>query len=232
VPPSKTYDKRLLNGLFRPIEKSEAEEEAFQLATQAHERDPQNNPKPPAAMNYDFYLNDSAESAEKFRQKFDVDNPKHDDDTLYTHKSRNGPNFQFSRIRAYETAQETELDHVTKYDDEVILAYNENARDRAVYFYPVMQRSTIRPQRTKNIQRTIGVADTQEQIVDQLDITVNEPTDELKDYMEKYKEQPYGFDDPQEDEPPQENRAEERATNGRAAEHSDEDLDADGDEEE
>lgn len=193
VPSSKAYDKRLLNGLFRPIEKSEAEEEAFNIALQAYEHDPQNNPKPTTSMNYDFYLNDSLDAADKFRQRFDVHNPNHDDDSLYTHKNNDGPNFQFTRVRAYETAHEVELNHETKYDEEVVLAFNNDATvdQKAAYYYPVMQRSTIRPQRAKNIARTIGGAEIQDQVIHQLDVTVNDPDDSLKQVMDGFKDHPY-----------------------------------------
>ncbi|RYP64690.1 hypothetical protein DL771_008647 [Monosporascus sp. 5C6A] len=255
VPPSKTYDTRLLHGLFRPIEKSDAEEEAYQLALQAHERDPQNIPKPAPAMNYDFYLNDSADTADKFRKRFDVDNPDHDDDSLYTHRDKDGrPNFQFTRVRAYETAQETELNHDSKYDDEVIIAFNDDTMDqKAAYYYPVMQRTTIRPQRTKNIARTIGIAEMEEQVVHQLDVTVGEPDYQLKQVMESFKERPYGPEEDEDDaaaaatdEPSQSQQQQQRdgsadadadaAANGgsparQRSPEEDEDQDAEGDDE-
>ncbi len=252
VPPSKTYDRRLLNGLFRPIEKSEAEDEAYQAALQAHERDPQNNPKPPSSMNYDFYLNESVDTADRFQQKFDVDNPDRDDDSLYTHKNNDGPNFQFARVRAYETAHEVELNHDTKYDEEVILAFNDGpvVGQKAVYYYPVMQRSTIRPQRAKNIARTIGVADVQDQVIDQLDVTVSDPDSQLKQVMDGFREHPYeqpyggdeeaGADEAAADGPSQQSRngngdAGAAANGGSPARQrspeEDEDQDAEGDEE-
>ncbi|KAI1082272.1 RNA polymerase II-associated [Whalleya microplaca] len=249
VPPSKVYDKRMLNGILKPISKSDAEEAAFQAALHAYERDPQNNPKPANLMDYDFFLNDTAASAEKFRQKFDVENPDHDDEGLYTHKSGAKPNFQFPRIRAYETAQESELNNQTKYDEEVILAFNEDEMidQKAVFYYPVMQRSIIKPQRTKNIARTIGVPDmVDEEIVDQLDVTVEDPTDEIREWMDLYKEHPYGKEEAVEDEQQQQQQSEqqngnangngdaERETNGGRSQQpvsDDEDQDAEGDEE-
>ena len=197
VPPSKTYDERLLRGPFRPIEKTEAETEAYDAALQAHERDPQSVPKPTNSMNYEYYLADSTSVADKFDQRFDVSNPDRDDDNLYTHKNAKGPMFQFNRIRAYETAQETELDKDTKYDEEVVIrfSYGSDAAtggdQKAAFYYPVMQRTTLRPQRTKNIARTIGAAVDEETGVAQLDVTVNEPPEHLKQIMERYKENPY-----------------------------------------
>lgn len=256
VPPSKTYDRRLLNGLFRPIEKTDAEDEAYQLALQAHEHDPHNNPKPASSMNYDFYLSDSVDTADKFRQKFDVNNPNHDDDGLYTHKNSDGPNFQFTRVRAYETAQEVELNHDTKYDEEVVIAFDHDAGQKAAYYYPVMQRSTIRPQRAKNIARTIGLAEIQDQdqVIHQLDVTVSDPDDQLKQVMDGFKEhpyeQPYGGDDEEDEgaagagagagaggEQSQQNGGGDANNGGstparqRSPEEDDDDQDAEGDEE-
>jgi RNA polymerase II-associated factor 1 len=198
VPSSSTFDTRLLSGLFKPIERTQAEEAAYDAAMEAWNRDPNNNPKPANLMNYDFYLPQTTLTADRFRAKFDVENPEHDDDELYTNKNESGPCFQFSRLRAYETAQEQELDHQTKYDEEIILWYNDDTHgisQKAVYYYPVMQRSTIRPQRTKNINRTtVGLVDEEEQVVDQLDITIEEPSGEGLEAMLKYKEMPYGFE--------------------------------------
>lgn len=235
VPPSKAYDKRLLSSLFRPIEKTEEEEVALAAAQQAYERDPQHNPKPSSAMNYELYLADTANSADKFRQRFDVNNPDRDDDSLYTHKGSAGAHFQFSKVRAYETAQETELEHDTKYDEEIIMGFENGGSSDAkgVYYYPVMQRTIIKPQRTKNIARTIGVALAEERLVDQLDVKVNEPTDEVKAQMEAYRDDPYNHQAVEAEH--EEVQEEEHGLNGGATQpvhdpSEDEEQDADGDE--
>ena len=198
------YDNRLLSGLFRPIDRTAAEEAVYEEAVLAHEQDPYNNTKPQNLMNYDFYLGHSGATGDSFRRKFDVENPNRDEEALYTHQADTGGCYQFNRLRAYETAQETELDHPTKYQQEIILAYHDDdsfPRQKAVYYYPVMQKSTIRPQRTKNIARTVGVADEGEQIVDQLDVTVADPTEEMREAMLKYRTHPLGWeqDDAEED---------------------------------
>ncbi|KAF4453334.1 DNA-directed RNA polymerase II regulator [Fusarium albosuccineum] len=202
VSSSSEYDKRLLSGLFRPIDRTAQEEEAYEAALAAHEQDPENNPKPQNLMNYDYYLAQSGGAGERFRRKFDVENPDHDDEELYTHESDAGGCFQYNRLRAYETSQETELDHSTKFEEDIILAYNEDTfypNQKGVYYYPVMQKSVIRPQRTKNIARKIGIAE-EEQIVDQLDITVEEPTEVMRDAMKQYRENPLGWGQGEEEE--------------------------------
>lgn len=197
VPASTTYDTRLLSSVMRPIEKSAEEEAAYAAASEAHEQDPQNNLKPPTSMNYDFYLADSVKSAENFRKMFDIHNPGRYNESLYTSSNQAGPNFQLSRLRAYETSKETDLDHERKYDEEVILAFEDGSSggQKAVYYYPVMQRSTIKPQRTKNIQRTIGVGPEEEQIIEKLDMTVDDPDEETKGDMDRFKENPYSYEE-------------------------------------
>ncbi|KAI0127787.1 RNA polymerase II-associated [Xylariales sp. AK1849] len=242
------YDSRLLNGIFKPIERTENEEAVIRAAQEAHERDPKNNPKPSDSMHYDFYLNDGESSAKKFRQRFDVDNPERDDDGLYANKrDAAGPCFQFSRVRAYETAHESELDHRSKYDEELILAFHDqdsSLHQKAAYYYPVMQRSQIRPQRTKNIARKIGITDEDEQIIDQLDVVIDQPTEDIKESTERFKHDPYCLEDAEEEEEEVAATGEEvvhqdgsanggaEETNGRSrSPGSDEELDADGDEE-
>ncbi|PON28030.1 hypothetical protein TGAM01_v203167 [Trichoderma gamsii] len=205
VSSSNEYDNRLRSGLFRPIDRTAAEEAALEAAMEAYNQDPVSNPKPANLMNYDFYLGQSRADADRFRRKFDVDDADRDDDDLYTHRGDTGGYFQFNRIRAYETAQETELDHPTKYEDEIILSTNEKDTDssqKAVFYYPIMQRSTIRPQRTRNIARTnYGLAEDDEpQVVDQLDLTVDDPTEEMRAAMKMYARHPMGWEQDEEEE--------------------------------
>ncbi|KAI1640910.1 RNA polymerase II-associated [Biscogniauxia mediterranea] len=242
VPPSRTYDTRLLSALFRPAEKSKEEEDAYEAALQAYHRDPINNPKPPSSTNYDYFLTDSVETAERFRKRFDVENTDHDDDSLYT-KGGARPCFEFPRVRGYETAQEVELDHATKYDEELLITFSsdEMVDQKAAYYYPVMQRSTIRPQRTKNIARTIGIGygGADEEVLDQLDVTVEDPNENLRRQIARYRDEPFGFQTEEDLEQQQQQQHEQDAgqeTNGharhQAAEDSDdEDQDAEGDEE-
>lgn len=198
VASSSEYDKRLLSSFFRPIERTEAEEEAYEAALEAHTIDPENVPKPQNFMNYEFFLPHNKATATNFRRKFDVNDPDRDDDSLYTHEADTGGCFQFNRVRGYETAQETELDHSTKYSHEILLSVNDEEaypRQKAVYYYPVLQKSTIRPQRTKNIARTVGVADEDEKIIERMDVTVQDPEEEMLESMKKYKENPLGWEE-------------------------------------
>lgn len=211
VAASDTYDARLLAGIFKPIERTAAEEQLYEAARQAWERDPA-LPKPSQMMNYDLFLPADTRTAENFLARFDVDNPSRDDDSLYT--DGHASHFRFPRLRAYETAQEKEMDHDNKYAEEVILAFrddesgppknrSDDSAQKAVYYYPVMQRTTIRSQRTKNIARGVKLArvgpggsqlpgEEEEAHLDELHVKVDDPSPELRAELERYKAQPVG----------------------------------------
>lgn len=237
------YDTRLLSGIFKPIERTAAEEQMYETARAAWERDP-NMPKPSQMMNYDLFLPLDARTGEKFRTRFDVDNPDRNDPSLYTCPEAGG-SYRFPRVRAYETSQEKEMDHENKYDEEVILAYrgdeaqskgrSDDSAPKAVYYYPVMQRTTIRSQRTKNIARTIGIADEEETHLDELHVRIDDPDEDLKAELARYKAQPIGdlveeeedegVDGPRDSVSPAPNGA-------RAGRDEEEEQDAEGDEDE
>ncbi|GAW19279.1 hypothetical protein ANO14919_087650 [Xylariales sp. No.14919] len=245
VPASGVYDKRLLNAVIKPGTLSEEVETAFKLAKQAHERDAVNNPKPVNPQTYNYFLSDSLETSEKFNQRFDPLNPNHDDDDLYTSKNSDGHGcFQFRFVRTYETKDEVELDNATKYDEELLLAFNndEMMDQKAVYYSPVIHRVVMKPQRSKTIYRNAGLAEDIEEIPDRIAVTVNDYDDKTRGIMDKWKSDPYKdpFESEQADgddegEKPEQhddvvnNHSEEEEV---AQQDSDEDQDAEGDEEE
>ncbi|KAF9874154.1 hypothetical protein CkaCkLH20_08526 [Colletotrichum karsti] len=227
------YDRRLLSGLLRPLDRSADENEAYQAALEAHERDPARFPKPKNLMDYSFFLPATTKTGDNFRAKFDPENPDHDDDALYTNKSQGSDGFfTFHRLRAYETTKEVELDHNTKYDEELILAFNDEpsaGKQKAAYYYPVIQRTTIRPQRAKNIARTI----TQEedvQAVSEVEVSICDPKGTTRENMKRYREKPIGFVE-EEQEQEQEQAAEGNGEGAAPGTPSDHEQDANGDEE-
>ncbi|KAI0406712.1 RNA polymerase II-associated [Xylaria palmicola] len=245
VPASGVYDKRLLNAVVKPGTLPEDVETAYKLAKQAHERDPTNNPKPTNPQTYNYFLSDSLETSDKFSRRFDMLNPDHDDDSLYTSQNSEGQGcFQFRFVRTYETKDEVELDNSTKYDEELLLAFNNDDMldQRAVYYSPVMHRVVMRPQRSKTIHRNAGLTDDFEEIPDRLAVTVNDFDEKTRTTMDKWKSDPYKdpFENEQADGEEGAEEAEQRedAVNGHGEEEgaarqdSDEDQDAEGDEEE
>ncbi|KAI1110006.1 RNA polymerase II-associated [Nemania sp. NC0429] len=244
VPASGVYDKRLLNAVIKPGTLPEETETAYKLAKQAHERDPTNNPKPANPQTYHYFLSDSLETSDKFNKRFDVLNPDHDDDGLYTSHNSDGQGcFQFRFVRTYETKDEVELDNSTKYEEELLIAFNndEMVDQKAVYYSPVIHRVVVKPQRSKTIHRNAGLADDVEEIPDRLAVTVNDFDDETKATIDKWKTDPYK--DPFSSEQADEDDGGEKpdqlgdVVNGHveddadALQDEDEDQDAEGDEE-
>jgi RNA polymerase II-associated factor 1 len=174
VPPSNVYDIRLDSGLLRPLQPSDEKVRAREDAIAAYERDPERNPFPEPEQDYEFYLMDTVNDAANFKRKYDMMNPDKDDDDLYTHQNEAMYKcFRFKRIRAYETAA-TAGSQETKYDEEIVISVNDGTdgiHQRAAYYYPLIQRSTIRPQRKKNIDRQrYGFADQGNEDADMIDI--------------------------------------------------------------
>ncbi|KAK3505230.1 RNA polymerase II-associated [Neurospora crassa] len=219
---SDKYDPRMLAGILKPIERSEAEEQAFQLAQELHNEDPQNHPAPSSMMNYNLFLPSDAKESNLFRARFDVDNPDRDSEGLYPHKDGKGPHFVFPRLRPYETSAETEYDHDTKYNGEVILAFRDDVGEgdsttdqRGMYYYPIMQRSTLRNQRTRNIAQKI--ADDSERFPDELHVTIDEPHEGLKADIKQFELNPIGYSGVSE-----EYQEEQTEQQGQAEHHDDE----------
>ncbi|KAJ2978002.1 hypothetical protein NUW58_g7634 [Xylaria curta] len=245
VPASGAYDKRLLNAVVKPSTLPDETEAAYKLAKQAHERDPANNPKPANPQTYNYFLSDSVRTSEKFNQRFDVLNPDRDDDDLYTSRNSEGQGcFQFRFLRTYETKDEVELDNATKYDEELLIAFNndEMLDQKAAYYSPVIHRVVMKPQRSKTIHRNAGLADEAEEIPDRLAVTVNDFDDKTRSIMDKWKTDPYKDPFPSDQADGEEGGGEpeqrEDAINGHDdveeahKQQSDDDQDAEGDEEE
>ena len=89
------------------------------------------------------------------------------------------------------------MDHWSKWADEVIMAYRDDDRvvgGKVLWYYPIMQRSKIRNQRSKNIARTVGVEVPDEHLrYEELRITVNDPAEDVVALLKQLQEQPIGY---------------------------------------
>jgi RNA polymerase II-associated factor 1 len=205
VPPSTTYDIRLENSLLRPVPPTDEEQAAKNAAREAHERDPERVPPPDETIEYEFFLTETPEEALTFKRKFDVFDPEKDDEELYPNKTNAGTGcFRFKRIRAYESAHQTGS-IFDKYDDEVMIAVHDGSDDhhqKAAYYYPIVQKTAIRPQRTKNIQKQkmgFSSVNEDEKITDFVDMRIEDPDEQMVAARNVYKEHPYGKDEPAEE---------------------------------
>jgi RNA polymerase II-associated factor 1 len=202
VPPSTTYDVRLETALLKPVPPTDEEQEAKDKAREAHERDPDRVPAPEESIDYELFLTETPEEALTFKRKFDMFDPEKDDEELYPNKNgaANGC-FRFKRIRAYESAHQTGS-ILDKYDDEVMIVVHDGSdglRQKAAYYYPIVQKTAIRPQRTKNIQKNkMGLANADDdKITDFVDMRIEEPDQQMVAARDVYRTYPYGKDEPE-----------------------------------
>jgi RNA polymerase II-associated factor 1 len=199
VPPSKTYDTRLETGLLRPIAPTAEEAAAKDAAREAHERDPTRFPAPDEGIDYEYFLAESAQDAENFKRKFNVSDPDRDDDELYARKNGSGVGcFRFKRLRAYESASQAGSVY-DKYDEEVMIAVHDGSdglHENAAYYYPLVQRTAIRPQRNKNIQKQklgFAGAETEEtSITDYMDMAIEDPSEDMVALRDAFRDHPLG----------------------------------------
>lgn len=202
VPPSNTYDIRLDASVLKPIELSEEEEAARTQAREDHERDPTSFPPPDLSMNFNFFMPETPSDAINFKRKFDAMDPEKDSDELCNARTKDGlPTMRLKHVRPYESASGTSGAQEGKYDDEVVIAVHDGTdglHEKAAYYYPIMQKIVIKPQRNRNIhsrkmQFAPGAAkESADDQLDYMDVFVVEPDEEMKMSREVYKTMPYG----------------------------------------
>lgn len=193
---SKQYDTRLDAAIFLPLDTSEEATKAYEVALDLHNKDPSRYDAPVAEQNSELFLLDGANDAANYKRKVDELEPSRDDDSLYTFQNHeNSDCFRFTKIRGYE--MHSLIDQfATRYDDELVLAAHDGRdpkRQKAMFYYPVVQRQTIRPQRKKNMdyKRYGGLDEGKEEIgVDHIDLKVRDPTDEEKQTRSEFGENP------------------------------------------
>ncbi|KUJ19779.1 Paf1-domain-containing protein, partial [Mollisia scopiformis] len=207
LPPSSTYDIRLENSILKPMEPDEDLEKLKTEARDLHERDPERYPAPDESMEYEFYLTETPSEALRFKRKFDTLDPDPDDEDLYPQKNGSGTGcFRFKRIRAYESAS-IHGNTADKYDDEVCIAVHDGkdgVRQKAAYYYPMVQKIQIRPQRTKNINiKRNRFQGTQEDALrsqtDFVDMRVEAPDEKMRAERDAFAVFPYGKEEEEED---------------------------------
>jgi RNA polymerase II-associated factor 1 len=247
IPKDGAYDRRLLNSILK-YNRSPEEEEAYNAAVEAHNRDPENFPKPTNQQPYNFYLADKVKHVDMFRKRFDLRNPDRDDDSLNPEtKADSGKSaFEYNYARTYNAVIESELDHDTKYSEELVFGIDRDTK--VAWYYPSMQRMKLEPPR-----RIHNQFKREKKEVDEIDVIPEDPSDEWRLRMDMCKANPLvGPDPPQEDEPEHDAEAEETmshdgdggrrvdseepaATNGRdysEERRNESEQDAEGDEEE
>ena len=137
--------------------------------------------KPTMEYDYEMYMLEDPSAVRGVKRKFDVNDPKNDDDNLYTFTDDQGLRaFKFKRVRAYETYQQ-QADGDDACGDSVALALHDfssgNKRlPKGAYFYPIVQRTGVRPKR--NVGKMLYQME--EQKIDELNVTVADMNEESR----------------------------------------------------
>jgi Paf1 len=188
-----TYDERLDVGLLRPLEPRPVISAAMQEARDLYAADPKKNPAPgPPPFDYEYFLPPDRKAVQGIKRKFNVNDSGKNSQELYTNTNpQTGERFfRFNRIRAYETAQVSGSAE-SKYGEVALALYDPDLEDgdraikkqKGAFYYPILQKSQIRPRRVANTSRMGAVAIKKEDEmytdrVDYLDVIVRDPNAE------------------------------------------------------
>ena len=191
-------DIRLDAGLLQPLELAPEVEAEWKAKLAAHEADPLHNPNPGGPpYSYSLFLPADEATANKMLLKLDVDNPEKDDPALCIRKDKNGlGSHRLENIRTYETGRQTGTSahpfrevalalHDPEFEDRMKSAgingfHPTGGRlKKAAYYYPVVQKTHLKPRRNKNLAQ-LGLAHKvaeaeEDDKVDVIDITIRDP---------------------------------------------------------
>lgn len=178
------------------MERTEAEEEAFNAAQHAHQLDPENVPAPQTILDYELYLPDTVSDTLAFKRKFDIFDEDRDDQDLYPFTAEDGKKcIRFRRIRAYETAKQLTYGTHGGYEHDLIFSVCDGddgtGKAKAVYYSPIIQETSIRPQRHKNINSRYNTQE-DDRIVDFVDVTIEDPTEDHLAIRRQFIDNPLG----------------------------------------
>jgi hypothetical protein len=167
----------------------------MQEAREFYAADPKNNPAPgPPPFDYEYFLPPDRKAVQGIKRKFNVDDSSKNTPELYTNTNpQTGERFfRFNRVRAYETAQVSGSAE-SKYDEVALALYDpdlegnnpatKKRKQKGGYYYPILQKSQIRPRRAVIASRQVTVAAKKEEEmyadrVDYLDVIVRDPNAE------------------------------------------------------
>lgn len=176
-----SYDERLDTAIIKPVIDDQAEAR-FEDKLREWEESKSTKSAPIREYDYDYYLPDTQDVVPNLKRKLDVNDPEKDDDALYPDEGADGgPGFRYKRLRTYETYnQHGDLHNL--YNDSVALALHDPEASsgagkrlaKGAYFYPLVQRTALRP------QRPIGTRQYEsKELVDELHVTVADPSEEV-----------------------------------------------------
>lgn len=178
---SGTYDTRLDHAILRPYNPNEEKQQEAE-AQYEHDLD---MVKQPVEYDYEYYLPDDVRSVAGIKRKFDIEDPDNENEELYTYDDEGTKSFRYDRVRTYET-QTQSGNAEDAYADSVAIALHDGIEEggpvggtrarsqaKAAYFYPILQRTSLRPKR----KGPAHLMD-QDEVIDQLRVTVHAADEE------------------------------------------------------
>lgn len=162
-----SYDPRLDVALLRPAGQTIQDQERYMEDLQAHKLDP-TVPPPIARYQFEFFLPSDKSKVRGIKRNFTTYDPTNEADIDFdiAEDDEGQPRkcFKYDNIRTYETSQQVG-DPSDTYGDVVALALHdpekhesEPLRDtklqKAAYFYPITQRTSLRPRRPGRVDMT------------------------------------------------------------------------------
>ena len=189
------YDERLNAAILRPKE----DKQAYALYDQrlAEWDESSGRPQPIPEDDYEYFLPLEASSVRAIKRKLNVNDPENEDSDLYTDDAADGERaFKYARLRTYETYNQ-HADPQNFYNDSVALALHDPETEigavpgqkkrlrKGAYFYPIMQRTALRPKRNVQVGGSMGMSQSQapaqdEDRIDEINLTVGEMDDSAR----------------------------------------------------
>ncbi|KAH9871795.1 hypothetical protein J1614_006052 [Plenodomus biglobosus] len=187
-PSDRSYDPRLDVAIVRPAGQTIEDHEIYLQNYEEHRKDP-TAPTPIPRYQFEYFLPPSREKVPGIKRNFTTHDPNNEADIDFdiAEDDEGQPRkcFKYENIRTYETTAQTGDPHDT-YGDVVALALHdpekhesERLRDtslqKAAYFYPIIQRTSIRPRRPGRPNLT-----EEQQKVDVIEAAGKEPGNEAE----------------------------------------------------
>ncbi|KAK3067350.1 hypothetical protein LTR53_015839 [Teratosphaeriaceae sp. CCFEE 6253] len=180
-----TYDQRLDSAVLK-VKHDPQKSAEFERKKADWDASEKSRPEPMQEPDYDLYVADDASAVHAVKRKFAVNDAEHDDEDLYTddleitdEHPEGGRCFAYQRLRTYETYNQHGNPN-NHYNDSVALALHdpelvvgEKRLEKAAYYYPIIQRTALRPKRKGRLAATQT-----EEVIDTLNIIVGEHADE------------------------------------------------------
>ncbi|KAH8691200.1 Paf1-domain-containing protein [Talaromyces proteolyticus] len=185
-------DERIDVGLLYPSAPSDEILQEHEAKTTLHKNNPKVYKDPgPIPWNYDLFVPDNKSSVTKIKESLDPLNPKRNSEELYTQDDGENKFHLYDRLRTYYTkAQQLNQDQKQR---DIALTLFDPAKStnidrdtiKAAYYYPILGKMRLAPERARKIARAglvpARAESTREDQADQIHVTVRDP-DEAEIY--------------------------------------------------